>query len=124
MIKRLQIRSLLSDRGYVLLLILMLLLVAVVAVLTALYVRPGELRIPVRYSRFDSKNYTLDQWYSLLNYLIFAMFIWGSHFLISAKLYQLKGRQFALGYVHIGIGVLAVTIVYFLVILKIVSLTQ
>ena len=59
MIKRLQIRSLLSDRGYVLLLILMLLLVAVVAVLTALYVRPGELRIPVRYSRFDSKNYTV-----------------------------------------------------------------
>lgn len=124
MIKQLRLKTLLADRTYLLSLIAVGLLVVVVVVVAMIALRPSELRVPVRYSRFDVKNYTLDQWYHLFNYLGFAVFVWLSHWLISAKLYQLKGRVFALGFVAMSAVVVLVTLVYFLAIIKIVSLTQ
>jgi hypothetical protein len=124
MIKRLQLKSLLADRGYLMAIAGMALLLAAVAIIAAVYVRPGELRVPVRYSRFDPKNYTLGSWYSLLGYVGFAVIVFVGHVLTSAKLYQAKGRQFAVAYVSIGSLILVITAVYFLSIAKIVSLTQ
>lgn len=124
MIERLKLRTLLADRGYSLLLIAMTLLMLAIIIIAAIYIRPGELRIPVRYSRFDSKIYTLEQWYYLLNYVLFAVIVWVAHLLVSAKLYQAKGRIFALSFVAAGVTVLVVTLVYFLSIVKVVTLTQ
>lgn len=124
MLQRLHIKSLLADRGYLIGLIAMLLLVLGITLLSIGFIRPGELRVPVRYSRFDLKNYSLEQWYHLLNYFLFAAIVWVGHFLISAKLYQAKGRQFAMGCVWIGIAILVITTVYLLSIIKVVSLTQ
>ena len=124
MLKQLRIRSLLADRGYLFSLIATALIVVVIGIVAVLMIRPSELRVPVRYSRFDLKNYTLDQWYFLMNYVVFGVTVWFAHFLISAKLYQLKGRSFALGFIALGAGILVVPLVYFLAIVKVVSLTQ
>lgn len=104
---------------------LALAVMAVVIVgLTLIYVQPGELRVPVRYSQFDPKHFTLGQWYYLLTYVLFAAIVFGAHMLLSAKLYQLRGRQAALAFVYLGVGVLIITAVFFLAIVKVVSLTQ
>ncbi len=124
MIKQLQLRKLVADRGYLLSLIVMGLLVIAIILVAALYVRPSELRVPVSYSRFDSKLYTLGQWYQLLEYVLFAIVVMGAHTLSSAKLYQLKGRNFALGYSYLGAIVLSVAAVFFFVIVRVVSLIQ
>ena len=124
MIKQLQLRKLIADRGYLLSLIGMGLIVAIIVIIAIIYVRPSELRVPVSYSRFDTKLYTLGQWYQLLEYVLFAIVVMASHVLISAKLYQAKGRQFALGYSYLGSLVLCVGAVFFFVIVRVVSLVQ
>lgn len=124
MLQRLKIQSLLSDRKYLFALIGLGIALLVIVIITAVYVRPGELRVPVRYSRFDSKNYSLEQWFYLLNYLIFGIVVFAGHLAISAKLYQEKGREFALGFVYAGTALLAIASVFFLAIFKIVSLSQ
>lgn len=124
MLQRLKIRSLLSDRKYLFALIGLGLVLLVIVIITIIYVRPGELRVPVRYSRFDSKNYSLEQWFYLLNFVIFGFVVFFGHLVISAKLYQERGRQFALGFVYIGTVLLAISVVFFLAIFKIVSLSQ
>lgn len=124
MLERLKIKSLLSDRKYLFALIGLGFALLVILIITLIYVRPGELRVPVRYSRFDSKNYSLEQWFYLLNFLIFGIVVFLGHLVISAKLYQERGREFALGFVYAGTVLLAVATVFFLAIFKIVSLSQ
>lgn len=124
MVKSLKIRSLLADRKYLFALIGLGLVLLVIVIVTAIYVRPGELRVPVRYSRFDSKNYSLEQWHYLLNFLAFAIIVFLSHLLISAKLYQERGRAFALGFVYLGSTILIIAVVFFLAIFKVVTLSQ
>lgn len=124
MFKRLQLRSLLADRGYLVSLILMAVLVVITIVIAAVYIRPSELRVPVSYSRFDSKLYTLGQWYQLLDYVIFACIVVVTHTLLSAKLYQTKGRQFAIGYSYLGSLVLFIGTVFLFAIVRVVSLIQ
>lgn len=124
MFARLKIRSLLHDRKYLFALIGLGITVLVVVIITSVYVRPGELRVPVRYSRFDSKNYSLDQWYYLLNFVVFSIVVFAGHLMISAKLYQERGREFALGFVYLGSALLIIASVFFLAIFKVVSLSQ
>jgi preprotein translocase subunit SecY len=124
MLERLKLKSLLSDRKYLFALIGLGIALFVILVITIIYVRPGELRVPVRYSRFDSKNYSLEQWFYLLNFLLFGVVVFFSHLVISAKLYQERGREFALGFVYAGTVLLAIATVFFLAIFKIVSLSQ
>ena len=124
MLQRLKIRSLLSDRKYLFALIGLGLALFAIIVITIIYVRPGELRVPVRYSRYDSKNYSLDQWFYLLNFVVFGFVVFFGHLAVSAKLYQDRGREFALGFVYTGTVLLAIATVFFLSIFKIVSLSQ
>jgi hypothetical protein len=124
MLERLKLKSLLSDRKYLFALIGLGIALLVILVITIIYVRPGELRVPVRYSRFDSKNYSLEQWFYLLNFLVFGIVVFLAHLGISAKLYQERGREFALGFVYAGTVLLAIATVFFLAIFKIVSLSQ
>ena len=124
MLQRLKIKSLLSDRKYLFALIGLGLAVLTIIVISLIYVRPGELRVPVRYSRYDSSNYSLEQWFYLLNFVLFGIVVFFAHLGISAKLYQQKGREFALGFVYIGTTMLAIATVFFLAIFKIVSLSQ
>ena len=124
MLQRLKIKSLLSDRKYLFALIGLGLAVLTIIVISLIYVRPGELRVPVRYSRYDSSNYSLEQWFYLLNFVLFGIVVFFAHLGISAKLYQQKGREFTLGFVYIGTTMLAIATVFFLAIFKIVSLSQ
>ena len=78
----------------------------------------------MRYSRFDSKNYSLGQWFYLLNFLLFSVVVFVGHLLVSAKLYQEKGRDFALGFVYAGTTLLIIAAVFFLAIFRVVSFSQ
>lgn len=124
MFESLKIRSLLADRKYLFALIGLGVVVIAIIVIALIYIRPGELRVPVRYSRFDSKNYSLEQWFYLLNFVVYGLVVFAAHFGISAKLYQTKGREFALGFVYVGTTILLIATVFFLAIFKIVSLSQ
>lgn len=124
MIKDLQLRALFSDKAFLMSSIVMGMLVGVMIVLAVLYIQPGQLRVPVKYSRYDARNFSLGQWYYLLNYIGFAFVVCVGHILIGAKLYQAKGRVFSLSFMYAGALVLVIACVFFLSITKIVALTQ
>lgn len=113
----------LSDRVYLASIILMLVVTLIVLAISAVNIQPGELRIPVRYSWFDERNYVLDQWYYLLSFPIFVVTVAVLHTLLSAKLYQMKGRLFALSTVGLGIIILIFALVVFVSIFRVVSLS-
>ncbi len=124
MIEQLKLRELLKDRKYLFALIGLGLVAFVVVILGLIYIRPGELLVPIRYSRFDSKIYTLEQWPYLLNFIVFAFIAVAGHLLISAKLYQERGREFALGFVYLGTTLLVVASVFFFALYKVVSILR
>lgn len=124
MIKRLQLKSLLSDRGFQVAIGVMALVLILIVILAAFNIQPGELRVPIKYSRFDPRNYSLGQWYYLLNYVLFGLTVFAGHLLLGAKLYQAKGRFYALVYVYLGAIVLLITAIFFMSIIKVVSLSQ
>lgn len=124
MFERLKLRSLLQDRKYLFSLIGLGVALLAVLVISLVYIRPGELLVPVRYSRFDTRSYTLEQWHYLLNFVIFGIVVFASHLLISAKLYQERGRDFALGFVYLGTSLLAIAVIFFLAIFKVVSILR
>lgn len=124
MIEKLKLRELLKDRKYLFALIGLGLVALVVVILGLIYIRPGELLVPIRYSRFDSKIYTLEQWPYLLNFIVFAFIAVAGHLLISAKLYQERGRKFALGFVYLGTTLLVVASVFFFALYKVVSILR
>ncbi len=121
MIKRLQLKLLISDRAFLASIGVMGAVLLLIIILAAFNIHPGELRVPVRYSRFDPRNYSLGQWYYLLNYILFAGIVFVSHVLLGAKLYQIKGRLYAQVYVYFGAIILLITAIFFMSIIKVVS---
>ena len=117
------LKQYLSDRAYLVSLVLLMVMALIVVVVSLFNIQPGELRIPVRYSWFDERNYALDQWYYLLSFPAFAVAVAAVHALLSAKLYQLEGRVFALGTVYVGVIILVQALVVFISIFRVVSLS-
>jgi len=117
------IKQHLEDRMYLLSVVLLIGLTLVILVLSAINIQVGELRVPIRYSAFDEKNYTLDQWYYLLSFPLFAVVVAGFHTALSFKLYEIKGRLFALTATYLGSIVLVFALVVFLSIYRVVSIS-
>lgn len=114
MLEQLKLRALLKDRKYTFALIGLASSFLAVLIISLVYIRPGELLPPIRYSTFDTSEFRLGQWTYMLNYVVFAIIVLVGHFLISAKLYQERGREFALGFVYLGTMLLIVAFVFFL----------
>lgn len=124
MIEQLKLRELIKDRKYFFALMGLAGVTFLVILLGIIYIRPGELLVPIRYSRFDSKVYTLEQWPYLLNFVAFAIVVFLGHLFISAKLYQERGKEFALGFVYLGTSLLAVASVFFFALYKVVAILR
>lgn len=96
----------------------------VIIVLTAVvYIRPSDLQVPVRYSGFGITHFYRDKWFYELLFVLFAFLVAAFHTLISAKLLQIKGREFALGFLWLTVIVLVVSAVFILAILRVASLS-
>ena len=124
MLDSFQFKTILRDRAYFVALALLVSLAIIIVISSLFYVQPSDLQVPVRYSRFSAKLYDLGRWYYLINFVVIALLVCASHILLSAKLYHLKGRVFAIGMAYVGVGVLAVALVYVLSLFKVVSLLQ
>lgn len=99
------------------------LLLAVIIITGAAYIRPSDLQVPVRYSGFGITHFYRDKWFYEILFIVFALLVAVSHTLISAKLLQIKGREFALGFLWLTVIVLVVSAVFILAILRVASLS-
>ena len=117
------IKQHLNDRTYLVSVVALMGLAFLIVIISIASIEIGELRVPIRYSAFDEKNYTLDQWYYLLSFPLFAVVVAGFHTAASLKLYELKGRLFALASTYLGSIVLLFALVVFLSIYRVVSIS-
>ena len=99
------------------------LIILVIIIIGAIYIRPSDLQVPVRYSGFGITHFYRDKWYYEIAFIVFAVLVAVFHTLISAKLLEVKGRQFALGFLWLTVVILAIAMVFILAILRVAALS-
>lgn len=99
------------------------LLLVIIIITGIVYIRPSDLQVPIRYSGFGVTHFYRDKWFYEILFMVFAVFVAVFHTLISAKLLQIKGREFALGFLWLTVILLVVSAVFILAILRVASLS-
>ncbi len=100
------------------------LLIIAIIIIGAIYIRPSDLQVPVRYSAFGITHFYRDRWYYEVVFIVFALLVATFHTLISARLLEVKGKQFALGFLWLTVVILAISAVFILAILRVATLSQ
>jgi len=118
------ISEMLHDRMIVFSLIVIGLILIVIIVISAIYIRPSDLQVPVRYSAYGITNFYRDKWYYELILSLFGFVMAGLHLALGVKLFQVKGREMAYRFLWLTAGLLAITATLLLAILQVASLSQ
>jgi hypothetical protein len=118
------ISQMLRDRAIVMALLALLAMLLVIVIISAIYIRPSDLQVPIRYSAYGITNFYRDKWYYEIFLALFALVVTGLHLAIGVRLYQLKGREMTLGFIWFTVGILAITAVLLLAIFRVASLSQ
>lgn len=98
-------------------------LIGIIVIIGAIYIRPSDLQVPVRYSGYGITHFYRDKWYYEIVFIVFAVLVAFFHTIISAKLLEVKGRQFALGFLWLTVVILAIAAVFILAILRVAALS-
>lgn len=86
-------------------------LLALILIANSLFhIRPSDVQVPVRYSAYGVTNLYRDQWFYLMTFIGAGLLILIAHPLITLKLLQEKGREYAIGFAAMTIllGIIAV----------------
>lgn len=111
-----------KDRVYLTPLIIGGLLVLVLLVMSAGHIRFSELQVPVRYTSFGITNFYREQWFYQFTFVVFGIAVYLMHALVGSKLYQKKGRTFAVGFQWLSVVILAITIMMIAAIFQVADL--
>lgn len=104
-------KHILKDRPLAVATVLLLVLVLAFCLYAAIAIRASELQVVVRYTSFGITNFYRDQWFYLLTFIGFGLVIGAANTAVAAKLLQLKGRQHALFFIWLSIGLIAIAFV-------------
>ena len=117
------LKDMLGDRAFWADWVVIALITVVIMILGTIYIRPSDLQVPVRYSGFGITHFYRDKWYYEIAFVIFSLLVAAFHTVISAKLLQVKGRQFALGFLWLTVVILTISTVFILAILRVAALS-
>lgn len=104
-------QSSLKDRVYLTPLVIGALLVIILLIMGASHIRVSELQVAVRYSSFGITNFYREQWFYQLAFMAFGIAVYTLHTLVGLRLYQKKGRPFAVAFQWLTVAVLIITVV-------------
>ena len=114
----------LKDRAYVTAWAVGLGLLVLLLIIGVVYIRPTDLQVPVRYSSFGITNFYREKWFYELSFIVFGILVSVFHTLISLRLFEQRGRSFALAFQWLTVLILIVTLATVTTILRVVSLSQ
>lgn len=97
------LKQLVAHRYLLVLNTVIVLLALCFAVYVALSVRPSELQLVSHYSAFGVTQLYRDQWFYLLTFGLFGLFIAAIHAALSVKLLIIKGPSLAVAFAWVGI---------------------
>jgi hypothetical protein len=99
-------QAILKDRYFLLLGVFTLFLAIIISIVLALSVQVGERQIVTHYTAFGETNFYFDQWYYLINFVLFGLIVSILNTLVAIKLFVIKGRAIAIMYLWFAVGVL------------------
>lgn len=117
-------KQMVGDRAFWAAWVVIGLIITAIIIIGAIYIRPSDLQVPVRYSGFGITHFYRDKWYYEIAFIVFALLVAVLHTFISARLLEVKGRQFALGFLWLTVVILAIAAVFTLAILRVAALSQ
>lgn len=113
-----------KDRPYMTVWLVGIGLVFLLILIGAIYIRPTDLQVPVRYSSFGITNFYREKWFYELNFIMFGILVGIFHGLIGLRFFEQRGRDFALAFQWLTIIVLIIALATVTTILRVVSLSQ
>lgn len=113
-----------ADRGFLAAWIVSLLFFIAIAVLCIIEIRPSDLQVPIRYTAFGITNIYRAQWYSELGFAAFAILVMGLHTFVAVRLYDLRNRDIARGFMWLTAIMLAIAFLIFLAIFRVISIVE
>ena len=117
------LKTLASDRYLTVLLSVFILLCIIVLGYLAISIKPSELQVVVHYTSFGNTNFYRDRWYYLVGFAIFVVLIATVHSILTFKLLQIKGRNYAASFIWMSIGMIVIAAALFYQVIKIASLS-
>lgn len=116
-------QTLLSDKA----MLGSLALFAVLSIVFTIYfianISPSELQVNTHYTSYGQEHFYRAQWTYLLSFVGFGVLVGIVHPIIATKLYQDRGRQVALLFCWVSVGILLVAARLFYEIIKIAALS-
>ncbi len=102
------LKQLVANR-YLLVLSSGLLALAIGAVIyIALTVHPSELQLVSHYTAYGVTHLYRDQWFYLLTFAVFPLFVAIFHIILGIKLLLLKGPSLAIAFVWMGVAIIII----------------
>ena len=117
------VKRIFEDRYLATLLLAFILLSLGVIVYLLLSIHPSELQVVVHYTVFGPTNFYRNKWYYLLAFIAFIILAAIMHTIMAYKLLTLKGRQFAIAFLWLGIVVIVITTTLVSQLMKVASLS-
>ena len=99
-------RSVLANRYLLVLSSVLVVLAVTFAIFVGLSVHPSELQQVSHCSAFGVTHLYRDQWFYLLLFGVFGLFVAILHVILAAKLLLIKGPQIALLFIWLGIAII------------------
>jgi hypothetical protein len=118
------LKSVVGDRAFLAGMLVVLACMAIVVILSALYIRPNALVVPVHFSSYGQQRIYTDKWYYQLTFVIFGVLVAIVNILLSMKLYVVKGRALALTFLWFSAILMAIIALDISAILKGASLVR
>ncbi len=95
-----------SSRYLTVLSALFLLACLVFVVYILISVRPSDLQLVTHYTAFGVTQLYRSYWWYLLSFALFGLILAIFYIAIAIKIFELKGRDLAIAYLWLGIGIL------------------
>lgn len=98
--------QLVSNRYLLVLSGLLILLALSFAIYVGINVRPSELQLVSRYSDFGVTHFYRAQWYNLLTFGVFGLFVAVMHVILAVKILIVKGHRIAILFAWLSVVII------------------
>lgn len=99
-------KILLSSRYLTVLSVFLLILTTFFVIYIAITVKPNDLQLVTHYTAFGATSLYRNYWWYLLSFAAFGLLLAFFHIAIAIKIFNIKGRDLAVGYLWLGVGLL------------------
>lgn len=124
MFKKEQIITTLKDRGFLGAFLVSALVFLLIIILSAIFIRPSDIQVPLYYTAFGITNIYRSQWYYELAFPLFGALLFVMNTLVGVRLYEKKNRNFGIAYQWLTAIMLGISLFVMIAVFRVISIVQ